>query len=126
MLGISLLPNLTDTSNASRIYGLIPLYKRDTKNGFLASAIQLFERDTCTTMTQPSAHPLENTPAAGVPYFTPAQSIPSGTAYDPQPKGQQIPSLFKPLKIRGVELQNRIFVRRSSRLDNPASHSDVF
>ncbi|KAA1477919.1 FMN-linked oxidoreductase [Dentipellis sp. KUC8613] len=49
----------------------------------------------------------------GVPnisYFTPEQSPASGTAVDPQPNGQPIPQLFQPLRIRGVEFQNRIFL----------------
>lgn len=52
-----------------------------------------------------------NEPAAGIPYFTPAQIPPSGTAIDPQPDGKPIPTVFKPLKVRGLEFQNRIFVR---------------
>lgn len=51
-----------------------------------------------------------NVAAEGVPYFTPAQNPPAGTAIDPQPSGKPIPKLFQPLKIRGVEFQNRIFV----------------
>ncbi|KAK1230109.1 NADH-dependent flavin oxidoreductase [Marasmius sp. AFHP31] len=46
--------------------------------------------------------------APGVPYFTPKQEPRSGTAQDPQPDGKPIPLLFTPLKIRGLELQNRI------------------
>ncbi|CAN8097349.1 unnamed protein product [Discula destructiva] len=49
-------------------------------------------------------------PAEGVPFFTPAQDPPAGTAVDPQPDGGPIPKLFTPLKIRGVTFQNRIFV----------------
>ena len=52
-----------------------------------------------------------NVPAPNVPYFTPAQIPPSGTAIDPQPEGKPIPKLFQPIKIRGVEFHNRIFVR---------------
>ncbi|KZT66250.1 FMN-linked oxidoreductase [Daedalea quercina L-15889] len=51
-----------------------------------------------------------NAPAPNVPYFAPAQYPPAGTALDPQPNGKPIPTLFKPLKIRGVEFQNRIFL----------------
>ncbi|GLB42195.1 putative NADH:flavin oxidoreductase / NADH oxidase family protein [Lyophyllum shimeji] len=51
-----------------------------------------------------------NVPAPNVPYFTPAQIPPAGTALDPQPDGKPIPKLFQPLKIRGVELQNRIIL----------------
>ncbi|PMD65466.1 putative mannose-1-phosphate guanyltransferase [Hyaloscypha bicolor E] len=45
-----------------------------------------------------------------IPYFTPAQEPPSGTASDPQPDGKPIPKLFQPLKIRGLTLQNRIML----------------
>lgn len=51
-----------------------------------------------------------NEPAKGVPYFTPAQIPAAVTAVDPQPDGKPIPKLFQPLKIRGVEFQNRVWV----------------
>ncbi|KAI0325670.1 FMN-linked oxidoreductase [Cubamyces sp. BRFM 1775] len=51
-----------------------------------------------------------NRPAPNTSYFTPAQFPPAGTAVDPQPDGKPIPTLFKPLKIRGVEFQNRIWL----------------
>ncbi|CCM05980.1 uncharacterized protein FIBRA_08221 [Fibroporia radiculosa] len=51
-----------------------------------------------------------NAPAPNVSFFTPAQEIPAGTAINPQPSGKPIPTLFQPLKIRGVEFQNRIFL----------------
>ncbi|KAI0816818.1 FMN-linked oxidoreductase [Trametes gibbosa] len=54
--------------------------------------------------------PLFNRPAPNTSYFTPAQNPPAGTAYDPQPDGKPIPTLFQPLKIRGVEFHNRIFL----------------
>ncbi len=50
-------------------------------------------------------------PAVGIPYFTPAQYSPAGSAVVPQPSGAAIPTLFQPIKIRGVEFHNRIFVR---------------
>ncbi|KLO09030.1 FMN-linked oxidoreductase [Schizopora paradoxa] len=53
---------------------------------------------------------LANTPAPNTSYFTPAQIPPSGTATNPQPDGSPIPKLFQPLKIRGAEFRNRIFV----------------
>ncbi|GBE88889.1 NADPH dehydrogenase afvA [Sparassis crispa] len=53
---------------------------------------------------------LYNSPAPGVSYYTPAQYPAAGTAPDPQPDGKPIPKLFQPLKIRGVEFQNRIFL----------------
>ncbi|KAK3343380.1 hypothetical protein B0T25DRAFT_298804 [Lasiosphaeria hispida] len=51
-----------------------------------------------------------NDAAEGVPFYTPAQSPSSGTAVTPQPDDKPVPKLFTPLKIRGVELQNRILV----------------
>jgi hypothetical protein len=54
---------------------------------------------------------VENTPAEGIPYFTPAQSPPAGTAADPQTSGNGIPKLYTPLKVRGVTFQNRLGVR---------------
>ncbi|KAI0008242.1 FMN-linked oxidoreductase [Xylariaceae sp. FL0662B] len=60
--------------------------------------------------TTPEQHGILNKPAKDVPFFTPAQEPPSGTAVDPQPDGRPIPKLFTPLKIRGLTLQNRIMV----------------
>ncbi|KAI4863299.1 NADPH dehydrogenase [Hypoxylon rubiginosum] len=51
-----------------------------------------------------------NKAADGVPFFTPAQEPPAGTALNPQPDGSPIPKLFTPLTIRGVTFQNRIFL----------------
>ncbi|KAI9158194.1 NADPH dehydrogenase afvA [Paramyrothecium foliicola] len=52
-------------------------------------------------------HPvIVNKGAKDVPFYTPEQSPPAGTARDAQPEG----SLFSPLKLRGLTLQNRIFV----------------
>ncbi|KAI0688871.1 FMN-linked oxidoreductase [Earliella scabrosa] len=50
---------------------------------------------------------ISNSPAPGVPYFTPAQYPPAGTAAGDT---DSLPTLFKPIKIRGVEFQNRIWV----------------
>ncbi|KAH8705045.1 putative NADH-dependent flavin oxidoreductase [Talaromyces proteolyticus] len=47
-------------------------------------------------------------PAKGISYFTPAQDPPAGIAANPQSDGAEIPKLFKPLTIRGVEFHNRI------------------
>lgn len=52
-------------------------------------------------------------PAQGIPYFTPAQNPPAGTAANPQTNGQKIPKLFTPLTIRGVTFQNRLGVSPS-------------
>lgn len=56
---------------------------------------------------------VRNVPAENVPYFTPEQVPAAGSAIVPQPNDKPIPSLFQPLKIRGLELHNRILVRRS-------------
>ncbi|KAI0365791.1 FMN-linked oxidoreductase [Pilatotrama ljubarskyi] len=42
-------------------------------------------------------------------YFTPAQKPPAGTAA-PSRDGKPIPTLFQPIKIRGLEFHNRLFV----------------
>ncbi|KAL7942216.1 hypothetical protein V8C42DRAFT_161327 [Trichoderma barbatum] len=49
---------------------------------------------------------LENTAAPGVPFYTPAQSPLTATPLDKD----SAPTLFKPLKIRSVELHNRFVV----------------
>ncbi|KAF9443109.1 NADPH dehydrogenase [Macrolepiota fuliginosa MF-IS2] len=51
-----------------------------------------------------------NVAARGVSYFTPAQNPPAGTATSPQPNGRPVPTIFKPLRIRGVTFQNRIWL----------------
>lgn len=48
-----------------------------------------------------------NTPFPGIPYFTPAHQYSPGTPVD---KNAIVPTLFKPLTIRGVTLRNRIVV----------------
>ncbi|KAJ3534298.1 hypothetical protein NM208_g7594 [Fusarium decemcellulare] len=48
----------------------------------------------------------ENKAAPGVPYFTPSQEPPAGTPVDVG----SAPTLFKPLRIRGIELHNRFGV----------------
>ncbi|TGO80553.1 hypothetical protein BELL_0005g00360 [Botrytis elliptica] len=58
----------------------------------------------------PSKTKAINARAENVPYFTPAQNPPSGTAVSPSLKAQIIPKLFQPLTIRGVTFQNRIWV----------------
>ncbi len=49
---------------------------------------------------------MENKAAPGVPFYTPEQSPPSGTALNPA----TAPTLFQPLKIRDLTLQNRFAV----------------
>jgi hypothetical protein len=57
------------------------------------------------------SHPdVPNVAAEGIPFFTPAQKPPAGTAVDPQPNGAAIPKLFTPITIRGLTLQNRIML----------------
>ncbi|KAK4229062.1 hypothetical protein QBC38DRAFT_473619 [Podospora fimiseda] len=46
-------------------------------------------------------------PAPGVPYYTPTQDPPAGTALSTD---GEIPTVFTPLKIRGLTLQNRFAV----------------
>lgn len=50
-------------------------------------------------------------PAMGVPFYTPAQEPPSGTALDlNREHPEAIPTLFHPLTIRGMTLANRFVV----------------
>ncbi|KAL0959744.1 hypothetical protein HGRIS_011435 [Hohenbuehelia grisea] len=58
----------------------------------------------------PSPLNIVNAPAPGITFFTPAQDPPAGSAVVPQPDGKPIPKLFQPVKIRGVEFHNRIFL----------------
>lgn len=53
---------------------------------------------------------IENEGTPNISYFTPLQRPPAGTASDPQPDGSHPPKLFQPLKLRGVNFQNRIMV----------------
>jgi hypothetical protein len=53
---------------------------------------------------------IENKPAPGISYFTPAQNPPAGTAANPQSDGSTPPKLFERLSIRGLTLHNRIGV----------------
>ncbi|KAJ5860524.1 uncharacterized protein N7529_007834 [Penicillium soppii] len=53
----------------------------------------------------PQASALDNPAAQGAPYYTPAQTPPSGTSTTKNP-----PTLFQPLKIRGTTFQNRLFL----------------
>lgn len=49
---------------------------------------------------------IENKAAPGVPYYTPEQDPPAGTALNPD----TAPTLFQPLKIRNLTLHNRFVV----------------
>ena len=46
-----------------------------------------------------------STGAPGVPFYTPAQSPPAGTALGKE--GARVPTVFTPLKLRSMELRNR-------------------
>ncbi|RPD54649.1 FMN-linked oxidoreductase [Lentinus tigrinus ALCF2SS1-7] len=59
-------------------------------------------------MSGPTGTHIPNAPAPGVPFFTPAQYPPSGTAVADDLSS--LPKLFQPIKIRGVEFHNRIWV----------------
>lgn len=48
-----------------------------------------------------------NAPVEGIPYFSPRHTTSPGTPFDPN---ASVPTLFKPLKIRGATLRNRICV----------------
>ncbi|KAJ8516842.1 hypothetical protein ONZ45_g5910 [Pleurotus djamor] len=64
-----------------------------------------------------------NAPAPNVPYFTPSQYPPAGSAVVPQPDGKPIPKLFQPLKIRGLEFHNRIFLSPMCQYSSDEGHS---
>lgn len=49
----------------------------------------------------------KNGPFPGLPYFSPMHALSPGTAKD---LGESTPTLFRPLKIRGITLRNRICV----------------
>lgn len=70
----------------------------------------------------PNYPDLPNKAAPGISYYTPAQKPPSGTAKDPQSDGSPIPKLFRPLTLRGLTFQNRIFV---SRPNQPPSQAQL-
>ncbi|GLA03857.1 hypothetical protein AnigIFM60653_003875 [Aspergillus niger] len=53
---------------------------------------------------------IANEPASGIPYFTPKQTPTAGTALVPASQDPHTPKLFTPLRIRGIELQNRILL----------------
>jgi hypothetical protein len=62
-------------------------------------AIQVEEENTNT-----------NRAAPGVSYFTPLQDPRAGTALRLKDGGDKLPKLFTPIKLRGLELQNRVVV----------------
>ncbi|CBX96213.1 hypothetical protein IAQ61_001389 [Plenodomus lingam] len=56
----------------------------------------------------PKQDELRNKAAPNAPYFTPEQSPPAGTALGMLDGSSKIPKLFQPLKLRGLQLQNRL------------------
>lgn len=48
-----------------------------------------------------------NAPVQGIPFFSPQHKTSPGTPFDPD---AVVPTLFKPLKVRGATLKNRIVV----------------
>jgi hypothetical protein len=54
--------------------------------------------------------PLKTNTRSQISYYTPVQIPASGTASDPQPTGEHPPTLFRPLTIRSLTFQNRIFL----------------
>lgn len=65
--------------------------------------------NTTDKPAQKQADDLVNHAAPGISYFTPLQDPPAGTAFLDEGK-EDVPKLFKPIKIRGVTLQNRIML----------------
>ncbi|KAK6440422.1 NADH-dependent flavin oxidoreductase [Oleoguttula sp. CCFEE 5521] len=64
-----------------------------------------------------------NQAAPGVSFFTPLQDPPAGTALIPD--GQEpssVPKLFRPLKLRGLTLQNRIMLSPLCQYSAPDGH----
>lgn len=76
-------------------------------NRFSSRCLSFSVSATVLKMSQANRY---NDPAPGVSFYTPHQSPVAGTALDPQPNGKPIPKVFQPIKIRGLEFQNRIFV----------------
>ncbi|TCD67429.1 hypothetical protein EIP91_012401 [Steccherinum ochraceum] len=63
----------------------------------------------------PANLPIVNAPAPNISYYTPSQFPAAGTAAVPQdyPRSNRerlVPKLFEPLKIRGLEFQNRLWL----------------
>lgn len=56
------------------------------------------------------ARPIPNKGSERVSFYTPEQDPVAGRAVEPQPSGKPVPKLFTPLKIRGIEMPNRIWV----------------
>ncbi|ANB14980.1 NADPH dehydrogenase [Sugiyamaella lignohabitans] len=56
-----------------------------------------------------SLSPDSNRDFSAAPFWTPLQQVPAGTLVK-VPEGKKTPAVFKPLTIRGVTFQNRVFV----------------
>ncbi|KAI0022658.1 FMN-linked oxidoreductase [Xylariomycetidae sp. FL0641] len=70
--------------------------------------VKVAQADQAPVVTTPvsTEKKLINHGAPNVPFYTPLQDPPAGTAWDAQPKD----SLFAPLKINGMTIHNRIIV----------------
>ncbi|KAK3616358.1 NADH-dependent flavin oxidoreductase [Elasticomyces elasticus] len=64
-----------------------------------------------------------NDPVPGIPFFTPQHARLSATPIDPDAKN--IPTLFTPLRIRGVVLKNRIIVAPMCQYSTADSGPDI-
>ncbi|KAK3941498.1 NADPH dehydrogenase [Diplogelasinospora grovesii] len=67
-----------------------------------------FQTQTSQQPIMTSQKKTASTPAPGVPFYTPAQSPPAGTAIAKE--GIAVPTLFTPLTVRGMTLTNRFTV----------------
>jgi 2,4-dienoyl-CoA reductase-like NADH-dependent reductase (Old Yellow Enzyme family) len=81
--------------------------------------------------SQRTGFPLSASAAApSVPFFTPQQSPPAGTALDllsdDEAKRRAVPTLFQPLQIRGMTLTNRIAVSPMSMYSANMGHATDF
>ncbi|PTB81724.1 FMN-linked oxidoreductase [Trichoderma longibrachiatum ATCC 18648] len=56
------------------------------------------------------SEPIYNVAAKNATFFTPEQIPVPGTATEHQKSGKPVPKLFTPLKIRGIQMANRIWV----------------
>ena len=97
------LASVVDSATSIHIYSATVVADECHSNSTSQSSLHL-------DMTSPTDL-VYNVPAPNIPYFTPAQVPPAGSALVPQPSGKSIPTLFQPIKIRGVEFPNRIWVR---------------
>ena len=96
----SIIPSLV--ARPFHVRPVLPLHP-PRQDCLIFEPLEAVETDLTTTMTYDSEVPH----AQGVPYFTPRQDPPVGT---PLPGQENLPTVFTPLKIRGVTLPHRITV----------------